>query len=144
MGHSRGIFNMSDETDQTIKASTSEKSKTDIKAETLIIAVGLSLGVIAVTLILGQWMVFLFAGPLIYLFSLKTLTVQDKIPSVAAVIGIALLGVWMFSAGVTTGYQPAVKTGGVERVDGMTTGQLNGRNCTRVNLGGGQSMMQCD
>ncbi|NOX40932.1 MAG: hypothetical protein GXP05_10570 [Alphaproteobacteria bacterium] len=135
---------MSNETDQTIKASTSEKSKKDLKAETLIIAVGLSLGVIVVILILGQRMGFLFAGPLIYLFSLKTLTTQDKIPSFAAVIGIALLGVWMFSAGVTTGYQPAVKTGGGKRMDGMTTGQLNGRNCTSVNLGGGQSMMQCD
>ncbi len=116
---------MSDETDQSVAAPTDQKSKKDIKIETMIMVVGFSLGIIAVILMLGKAMAFLFAVLLIYLFSLKSLTAREKIPAFAVTIAIALLATLMFSAGVTTGYIPDDPADGVDRVDSATTGQLN-------------------
>ena len=131
---------MSDMKDDVKEVSAEDIEKA--KSEALTIAIGGSLLVAVVINYFGPRFVFLFAMLLVGIHSNSgILGFAEKLPAFAVVIVVALLSANLSgSDGDYSGYS----AGGVERVDGMTTGKLDGRDCTLVSLPGGQSMMSCD
>ncbi len=123
----------------------SEQRKTEIKTELWLITIFGGLAISVIIYYFGYGLVFLFAGLIATLLGKKELDITDKLPMVACVVAIALVA-FKAAAINTTSYsgQTGYPTQSVERVDGLTTGQLNGRNCSLAQLSGGQSMMVCD
>ncbi|RLL50792.1 hypothetical protein D8Y20_10935 [Mariprofundus sp. EBB-1] len=134
---------MSDSKEEVAVEELSAEGKEKAKSEALTIAIGGSLAVAVVISYFGSSFVFLFAILLIGIHNHSSiLGFVEKVPAFAVVVVVALVSLNL--SGSDGGYSGYSTAGGVERVDGMTTGQLDGRDCTLVSLPGGQSMMDCD